>query len=81
VAAQRSGSRGVKLFEADVLLAGYVGAGEIPTIAGVKHMDGPNLWDGWLDGLTKHQRGELFGKELELRLENGPITKVVLNRY
>src|SRR5271170_3307370 len=55
VVAQRSGVEGVELFEADVRLAGYVQAGEIPTIAGVQHMDGRTSWDRWLDGLSEHR--------------------------
>jgi len=70
-----------KRLDAQVNLAKYVEVVEIRTTGGVQYMDGPESWDGYLVGVSEHDRGSLIGEQLDLKLANGQTGRAVMKDY
>jgi hypothetical protein len=71
----------VKQLDAEVHLDKYVDVIEIRTLGGVELMDGPQSWDGYLVGLSDHERSGLIGQQLDLKLPSGQTGRAVMTDY
>jgi hypothetical protein len=70
---------GIKRFDVEARLAGYVEILETATASGLEHVDGETSWGGQLEGLSHHNQLELIGPKLELRFPSEQRSEALMD--